>query len=184
MAPRKLFTIEKVAVDPKKSAKAKAAAKGKKGAVAAAGWCIPSPGGAAGCALVRVRPGCWQLARGRKVCSSPVKAAKAKARASIAASKKKAAGEHRTRVRLWRAGCNQGLWWRRAVPCPPEKRKAKRKASAAKRAAKKKAAAAKKAEKAKAKKAKRAAKKAAKAAKKAAKKKAKKAKKPKKAAKK
>ena len=41
MAPRKLFTIEKVAVDPKKSAKAKAAAKGKKGAVAAAGWCIP-----------------------------------------------------------------------------------------------------------------------------------------------
>ena len=75
-------------------------------------------------------------------------------------------------------------WWRRAAPCPPEKRKAKRKASAAKRAAKKKAAAAKKAEKAKAKKAKRAAKKAAKAAKKAAKKKAKKAKKPKKAAKK
>ena len=57
--------------------------------------------------------------------------------------------------------------WRRAVPCPPEKRKAKRKAGAAKRAAKKKAAAAKKAEKAKAKKAKRAAKKAAKAAKKA-----------------
>ena len=58
--------------------------------------------------------------------------------------------------------------WRRAVvPCPPEKRKAKRKASAAKRAAKKKAAAAKKAEKAKAKKAKKAAKKAAKAAKKA-----------------
>ena len=40
MAPRKLFTIEKPAVDPKKSAKAKAAAKGKKGAVAAAGWCI------------------------------------------------------------------------------------------------------------------------------------------------
>ena len=57
-------------------------------------------------------------------------------------------------------------WWR-AVPCPPEKKKAKRKASAAKRAAKKKAAAAKKAEKAKAKKAKKAAKKAAKAAKKA-----------------
>ena len=58
--------------------------------------------------------------------------------------------------------------WRRAVvPCPPEKRKAKRKAGAAKRAAKKKAAAAKKAEKAKAKKAKKAAKKAAKAAKKA-----------------
>ena len=172
MAPRKLFTIEKPAVDPKKSAKAKAAAKGKKGAVAAAGWCIPSPGGGAGCGLVRVRPGCWQMARGRKVCSSPVKAAKAKARASIAASKKKAAGEHRCQAlarRLHR--------WRRAVvPCPPEKRKAKRKASAAKRAAKKKAAAAKKAEKAKAKKAKKAAKKAAKAAKKA--------KKPKKAAKK
>ena len=58
-------------------------------------------------------------------------------------------------------------WWRRAVPCPPEKKNAKRTAGAAKRAAKKKASAAKKAEKAKAKKAKRAAKKAAKAAKKA-----------------
>ena len=72
MAPRKLFTIEKPAVDPKKSAKAKAAAKGKKGAVAAAGWCIFSKWRAGwGCALVRLQPGLRQAARGQVAMNAP-----------------------------------------------------------------------------------------------------------------
>ena len=167
MAPRKLFTIEKVAVDPKKSAKAKAAAKGKKGAVAAAGWCIPSPGGGAGCA--HGAGPAWLLADGARPEGMLL---------PCEGSEGEGPGVHRRLEEEGRWGAQDACqamarrvqprpWWRRAVPCPPEKRKAKRKAGAAKRAAKKKAAAAKKAEKAKAKKAKKAAKKAAKAAKKA-----------------
>ena len=71
MAPRKLFTIEKVAVDPKKSAKAKAAAKGKKGAVAAAGRCIPFRAACGVWALVRLQPAVRQAARGQMVMNAP-----------------------------------------------------------------------------------------------------------------
>ena len=70
MAPRKLFTIEKVAVDPKKSAKAKAAAKGKKGAVAARKG-MHRPAACGVWALVRLQPAVRQAARGQMVMNAP-----------------------------------------------------------------------------------------------------------------